>query len=101
MTPEESVEIIRENAMILLDAIEHFEELDPSQQNNEVLLKWIIIILEKYAEFQWNTADMITDLSKKYDFNLHLLDSKENPTPPQINLDVPPFDYNFFMGLDL
>lgn len=105
MQPEEAANNIRSEANHILQMIYKIQSNEITDMSKEDLTNWLCLALQQHAEFKISVADLIQKIGEAYpSFQLIPVSSQEvyrqNTQQASKNIETPPFDIEFWMGLD-
>lgn len=108
MTPKEAGDIMRNKALLLLEKRQELYDTGIVTFSADELLEWCCAIMDLYAEFIWNTADMLEKIGEAAHIELYHIpgedaareadrvDRAEGMSPIDPRLLDPPFEKDFF-----
>jgi hypothetical protein len=105
MNPINAAEIMRNEAEHMNMMIQSIKNKKSSDFLKKDLLNWLIISLQHHADFKNSMADFISVIGQAYpDLQLTATITKADFSPTneieqQDDMEIPPFDSEFWMGL--
>lgn len=103
MTPDEASEIMSQEADELMRMVRQLRSRKSSDFDNRDLLNWFCMTLQQFANFKQSMSEIVKEMGEKYpevrltpqnDTHIVVTDNTNS-----INIEAPPFDTNFWMGL--
>ena len=104
MKPDEAADIMNREADELMRVVRQLRSRKSSDFDNRDLLNWFCHALQQHAIFKQSISDVIREMGQKYpDFRLESHDNNNQmvikEASSSVNIEAPPFDTNFWMGL--
>lgn len=106
MSPIEAAEILKNEAECMTRMIQHMKGRKSSDFLKKDLLNWLFMALQQHADFKNAMADFVFMMGQTYpDLQLTTTTTKENfgqtlnEAEPDDDMETPPFDLEFWMGL--
>ena len=105
MNPEEAANAMRQDADQMMRMIRQIRAKKSSDFEAKDLLHWLCISLQQHTDFKISMANIIQNLGNRYpDFQLASVPTEsiyQNSESLDVrNIEAPPFDESFWMGLD-
>ena len=104
MRPDEAAETMRHEANHMMHMIQAMKSREPSDFSKEDLLNWLCLAFQQHVDFKLSMADIIQNMGCIYSgFELNPMLTQatyqQSEEPQSINIEAPPFDSSFWMGL--
>lgn len=106
MNPNDAAEMLRNEAECITRMIQHMKSKKSSDFLKKDLLNWLFITLQQHADFKILMADFVFRIGQVYpELQLTtttvttLYEQTGQDLDEQADMEVPPFDADFWMGL--
>lgn len=102
MNPDEAAKTIKSEAESMARMVRGMRARKSSDFSQKDLLNWLCICLQQHADFKNSMAEFIESIGHTYpNFQLTPTTTQAEivQSQPSINLEAPPFDVDFWMGL--